>query len=901
MISLQRTLTTGYLGQHPTRTVLIVASIALGVATLVATRALNASLNQAAKSSINPFAAMADLLVSNGQTGVPRALADRLAGAEIPGLAEVRPLVMGRVALIDLNDRSVYVLGVNATGADNGLIKDNNPWGLHVSDDAAAFVKDPTPLLGFLNPLKADRPVLPGKKLADALEQLPNHGRSFRVRSAAGKVQPLLRIGVVSLEGEASVIEDSALFMDIDTAAPLVYPDRPEYVTQLNLKLAPGADREQVRRAVEDYLKAHDEPGTAQTVEANQKMVSDVTAGLELGFDIGGVGALVIGLFLVYNALSVSVEERRHDIGVLRSMGATRFQIAGLFVGEAALLGLAGSLLGLPLGYGLAWLALAPVRQALSDVFMPLGQTGIAADPQLMALAALAGVATAVGAALGPAVRAAEEQPADAVRRAPRIDHPLWAFAQAGVALLLALPGVGCFVFRDRLPGHLGSFGPFVCVLLAALVAMPLLSAGAGRVLQPCFRYVFGLEGRLAADNLVRSPARTGFVVAALAATGGLMVQTAGFIHSSQSALNAWVDDSIAADLYVTAGSSIDKSGFALPMEERVGVAPRDAEGKPVAAEGPPPLDRRPDVEAVLPVRFHYFNYQGEFIYLIATDVNAFRGGDQGRAMARNLGRFPRLAEYDRERHRGTAVVSENFAALHHVGVGDSIAVPGRTARAIKLEVIGTLPDYTWNRGTILVDRKWFSEEFGDWEVDVFDVYLKPGADVAAVKADLERPDGWARRQAVYLATREELHAAINDELQRVYNLAYAQQFVVGLVALMGVVSALFISVLQRRRELGLLRAVGASRRQVLLSVLAEAGLMGVIGAAIGAVVGLTLEWYLLRFMLFDEAGFAFPVRVPWAAGGLVLGASVVLATLVGLWPAWHATRLRIPEAIAYE
>jgi putative ABC transport system permease protein len=115
------------------------------------------------------------------------------------------------------------------------------------------------------------------------------------------------------------------------------------------------------------------------------------------------------------------------------------------------------------------------------------------------------------------------------------------------------------------------------------------------------------------------------------------------------------------------------------------------------------------------------------------------------------------------------------------------------------------------------------------------------------------------------------------------------------------VVSALFISVLQRRRELGLLRAVGASRGQVLGTVLAEAALMGLFGALIGFVLGLFIEWYTIRLILLDEAGFTFPMLVPWKPAAIVFGLAVVLAALVGLWPAYHATRLRIADAIAYE
>ena len=181
----------------------------------------------------------------------------------------------------------------------------------------------------------------------------------------------------------------------------------------------------------------------------------------------------------------------------------------------------------------------------------------------------------------------------------------------------------------------------------------------------------------------------------------------------------------------------------------------------------------------------------------------------------------------------------------------------------------------------------------------MFDVYLKPGVDARQVQAELTKPGGWARKQAVFVERRDELRDAVNSQLERIYHLAYAQEFVVGLVALLGVVGALFISVLQRRRELGLLRAVGAAQGQILRSVLAEAALMGVVGAVLGVLIGLGLEWYTVRIMVFDEAGFVFPMLVPWIAGVAVLGGSVLAATLVGLWPACApracASRRRLP------
>src|SRR5262249_8358189 len=150
------------------------------------------------------------------------------------------------------------------------------------------------------------------------------------------------------------------------------------------------------------------------------------------------------------------------------------------------------------------------------------------------------------------------------------------------------------------------------------------------------------------------------------------------------------------------------------------------------------------------------------------------------------------------------------------VKAGDTIRFPG-DGREVRAEVVGLAADYTWNRGTIFIDRGWFRELYSDHQVDIFDLFLQRGAAAAAVRADVL--DRYGRGEARHVVARPAVHEDVRKPLGRVYSLAYAQQSVVGMVALLGVVSALFISVLQRRRELGLLRAVGASRPQVLRSV----------------------------------------------------------------------------------
>jgi putative ABC transport system permease protein len=243
-------------------------------------------------------------------------------------------------------------------------------------------------------------------------------------------------------------------------------------------------------------------------------------------------------------------------------------------------------------------------------------------------------------------------------------------------------------------------------------------------------------------------------------------------------------------------------------------------------------------------------------------------------------------------------LVSDNFAALYHIGPGDRFTIDGLD-RELDLQVTGKIVDYSWNRGTIIVDRNWYRENYRDTQVNVFDVYLRPGCDGAAVQRTMK--ERWGKSDALAVVSRAETRDVLARQLRQVYGMAYAQEVVVGLVALLGVTFSLSISVLQRRRELGLMRSIGATRSQVLSAVLTEAILMGAIGSVLGFGMGLLLQWYLLDLVLFDESGFVFPMRVPWVASAMVIGLSVVLATLVGLWPAYYATRMRIAEAIQYE
>ena len=416
-----------------------------------------------------------------------------------------------------------------------------------------------------------------------------------------------------------------------------------------------------------------------------------------------------------------------------------------------------------------------------------------------------AGLTTTLLAALLPALQAADEQPADAVRRAPQTIRPFYAALQDYAVLTLIAAAVGVILLRPYVRSLSLSIVFPVCLMAAALLSMRRLSGFIGWGLLPLLRPFLGLPGRLAADNLIRSPGRTGRSSAPSPPPAPWSCKRPASPRAPKVALNDWLDNNIAADLFVTAGSGISKAGFSLPMDASVGdelARPRlrrSVAGLTGSSFGPGPLLGASALVAGLPpVRGRGGRPARSLSLLhVPRPVRLFdrrRFPDVARRGPRpGLGGALHMFDEDKrptDPHRPRCVVSENFAALYHVAVGGHITIPGRTAPTIDLEIIGTVVDYSYNRGTVLVDYAWYSEEFADHQADVFDVYLKPGVDARQVQAELTKPGGWAGKQAVFVERRDELREAVSGQLERIYHLAYAQEFVVGLVALLGVVQA---------------------------------------------------------------------------------------------------------------
>ncbi len=907
MFSLYQTLSLRYLRMHRARTVLVVLSIALGVATWVATDLLNQSLGRSIRRAATPLAGIADFFVTNNALGsVDVNLVGRL--ARVPGVQRVQPLVLEKVRVEQAGESkpgaeraksvSAMLIGVGlsqGTLSENGLINDLKARGIDVDEKDLrnyGLSLEANKLLPVM--LQLPPPVLVGEKMDQDLVQ----GREKLLIHVGSKTHMLRRVGQVRAKGTSSSLGGYVLFMDDQSAAHLL--GQPGRVSRLDITLNPEADKEQVTQALRTELGNE---ADLQSPQDNDRRLQDVLKGIEIGFKLCGAGALVVGMFLVYNALSVSVAERRYDIGIMRSVGATRHQVRFLFLGEAVLQGLMGTALGLPLGLALAHLSLGPIQEVLKGLFLPVTDKGQLDLNGMQALAAAtAGIMTAVVAALVPASQAAAEEPADAVRRAPRVAGMFAWLIQLAGSVVLACVGIALVAHKATMratPGQLflGSldadevtFLGLACLLLGCLLATPFLAACLTRCLQPLMRWLLPIEGRLAMDNLVRSPGRTGLVIGALAAGVALMVQTAGIIRSNEDAFLGWIDNTVQADLYLTSGGPISTGGEVTRMDETI--------VKELLAPLPEGGQLLPQGTQLVANCYRYVDWKGATggtkIFLVVVDaLEHYRANHSRLPNEESLDLYRRLAE-----EPGTAVISENFSVLHNVQVGDTITLKGE--KDLSYRVIGTLLDYSWNRGTVIVDRTQNVQALQAQMIDSFDVYLPPGSNAPQVRDQLQK-SALGARFSLFAMTKGEVRHHVLELMHKLYGLAYTQEVLVGIVAVLGVVMALLISVLGRRRELGLLRAVGGTQWQLVHSVLAEAMLIGLVGTILGILLGTPLEWYAVRVVLFDEAGFLFPVKFPWLAVLSISLLAIGAATLAGLGPAIQAMRLRIADAIAYE
>jgi putative ABC transport system permease protein len=852
-----RALVLRWIARRRLRSALAVAAVALGTAAFLASAAVGDSIERTAVAAVTAVSGGADVGVEAGVAGVPAAWAKEIRG--VPGVAGAAPVVLGWTSVRGATKGRALLVGVDPLG-EAALRRYSESEGV-VPSNPLAFVAGAGAIV--------TRPLLDEIGAAD--------GGSFAVFGPSGPVT-LAVAGVFEPRGPERALGGRVAVVTIAAAQRLL--GRGAAADRIDVRIAAGADVDDVARRIVSAIGDRAPPGLyVGPPKPVDPTSADVLRSINVALRIGAIVALLIGMFLIHHTVAVGVAERRRDVGVLRALGATRGQVRRVFAGEAVLLGLVGSTIGVGLGLLLATGALKGFAGSISSAYFssepaparigwPLALTGLSL-----------GTFVAFAAAWFPAARAANEAPNDAIRRGPDesagrrvLNAPrvcvLVAAAAAAVVLLAAPELVG------RWTGYLAAG----CALLAYLAAAPTVLAVGARLIAPLLASRFGVPGRLAADQLARHPVRAALPAAALAVGLALVVETAGTMTTLRDTTVEWMDSQISGDLFVSSGRTVMGAGG--------GHTPLDASlTKDVA--------RAPGVAHVVGVRFRHLAWRDTKLLVWGFDMPEFH-----RMSHVTLSGCDREHAFAAVQAGGACIVSENLMRLFDVAIGDVIELPG-ARRNVPFKVVASFVDYSWPRGAVAVDRSFMINDLDDPLVDEFSVKLAPGADADAATRGIVANLG-AERDVVVVSARQ-LQDAARSLLTSFFSLSYAQLAAALSVAFLGVVNALWIAVVLRKRELGLLRAIGATRRQVTRSIVLEAAGLGVIGAICGLVGGALVEWIAISRVLPADTGWAFPMRFPWGVALLTAVLGIVTSAAAGLVPARAASRFALREALAEE
>jgi putative ABC transport system permease protein len=842
MMSLQ------YMRGRKLRTVLTTISIVFGVALIFAFNIALPSAIEAFKRSITAATGAVDLNVRSvtGETFSPEETLGIV--TSVPGVKAVSGVLRRQVSLPQLN-----------FGAESAVGSAPQIELVGIDPVTAPLVRDVVMSEGeFLQPGDTGKALLTAG-IADLAPEL-KIGTTFPLITAGG-----LRLytvsGLTAEQGSATAPTITVTLSDAQTVL-----SQPGLINGIEVAFEAGADPAAVTTAVQEAL------GSGYVMNSTSSGGLDAVGSMQVAFAMFNVLAalaLFMGAFLIFNTFRTILIERQRDMGMLRAIGATRRQMTQMILIESLLQGIIGTLAGMALGFVLITGLAGVVNTAISR-FMNL-QVDLTVSPQAIVGATAAGMITALAAGYFPARAAARVTPLEALRPAP-----VSSVRQAnrrGFIVGMALITLALLTF---LSGNArGAAGGAVLFLVGLIVAAPALVVPAARLFSPLLALWYAREGDIARSNMVRQPGRAAITASTLMIGLATLVLLVSIVKSMDGMISRLVDRNFSSDLML------------IPPT----IAVYDA-----VVGGDESLSERiraiPAVETAAGLRYATSNINGKALQVLGIDpVNypqvaqlEFSAGTPDEAFSEmNAGRY--------------AIVNGLSSIALNVQVGDTFTL--ETAEGPQTyQVAGIANDVlSFKVNAIFISTENLKADFHKAEDVLMMINLKEGEDKnAALAAVQEVLKDYPQFTAVITGEyRDEMMQLIGGAMQFFYILA----LIILIPATLGLLNTLTINVLERTREIGVVRAVGGSRTQIQRMVTAESLLLGLFGAATGVLAGVAMSYGFTA--AFAVIGWDLPYEIP------VIGmiAAVILAVLLALFasilPARSAARLDIIRALQYE
>ncbi|HEX3817765.1 MAG TPA: FtsX-like permease family protein [Chthoniobacterales bacterium] len=837
-----------YLVQHPLLAALNIATVALGVALYLAIQVANQSANHAFAASVDLVAGKAQLEVRAPAGNLPNNLFPKI--ARQPGIAAATPIVRGFVTLPRFAGEYLDLLGID--------LFTNQPFRTFQLTDFR------TEQFDLQQWLRGPRTIALSEDFArqhrlHAADQITiqHNGKTIR-----------LTIGFLMRKSPGDLAPDPHFAaMDIGWAQELL--GRSGTLDSISLRLTKSADAQKVAAKLRKIV-----PADAIVAAPAQRgaEVDKMLAGFQLNLTAMSLVSLLVGMFLIYNTIEASVVRRRKEIGILRSLGASRSEVRWLFLSEAAVLGAIGIALGLAGGFFMARLLVGAVAGTISSLYVLVSVQQILIAPWVWLSAILLGFASVLGAAWLPARAAAATNPVEALHHGQRIERsvhlsPRWVLGgllSLGAAVILSLLAL------QTGPPWLG-FGAAFFVLAGFSLVAPEAIARFSRALRRS--KLRRLEPRLAAENLGRALLRNSITIASLAAAVAMTVGVAVMVFSFRQTVGSWIDQTLVADLFIgpAANEIAGPSSFMPPEAIRY-------------------LEKNPSVTAVDTFRSVQLPFRDTTV-----EVGVISGSNRRNLRFLHADADQILPRFYRER---SVLISESFARRFHLAAGDELHLPTPEG-PVAFPILGVFYDYTNDRGLVFLSANNFENLWHDSRVNSVAVYLQNGASPAAVAAAFRKRFSTRGEFSVY--SNRALRTRIFEIFDQTFAVTYVLRTIAVIVAVIGIFLGLTTLVAERSRELGVLRAIGASARQVQRLLLWESGMIGLLASVLGIASGLCLAVVLTGVINRAFFGWTIQLAFPWLSLAWTPLWIIAAAIVAGWIPAWRAGRLNVAEAIRSE